>query len=73
MTKYLQIYLDAVVLIGFRVVPTSTISADHVCTMTDRTEVEAIVFTGYDLFVAHSNCYPIRVRLFDFEGYFFDG
>ena len=65
--------LYAVVVLGLCVAPTSSVCADHVGSVADRAEIEAVVLAGDHLWVAHADCDPVRGGLLDPEGEFLDG
>lgn len=64
--------LYAVVMLCLCVAPTSTVCADHVGSVADSAEIEAVVLACYYFRVAHADCDPIRGGLFDSEGEFLE-
>lgn len=60
-------YLDFIIKLLIIIGPCTSISTDHISSMSKSTEIECIVLGSNNILMTHANSNPIRVTLFNFE------
>lgn len=65
-------YLKVIILLCFYVVPTTAIRTDHIGSVPDGREIEAIILAYNYIFMAHANCDPVWSWFIDLKAHLLD-